>query len=426
MRAGTIAIVATLVLVAPAGNRTEAATIALACGAVGTEFQFCQDGARAWAAETGNEVRIVSTPNSATERLSFFQLLLAFGSADVDVFQIDLIWSGLLGPHFLDLTEHFDPGEIEAFYPSLVENATADGRLVGIPWFADAGLLYYRTDLLDKYGYQVPKTWAELADMAERIQKEERAAGQDRMQGIVFQASAYEGLTCNALEWIDSNGGGSIVEPDGTISVDNPRVTEVIDEVATWIGGIAPTGVLSYTEEESRGVFQSGNAVFMRNWPYAWALANAEDSPIKGKVGIAALPAWTDGGSPTSVLGGSELSVSRYSMHVPEAVDLVRYLTSRAEQKRRAIEASFNPTIQDLYQDPDILEASPFVSDLRASFDNAAPRPTKATGLAYTQVSSAFFNAVHSVLSGSERAEPAFADLRSRLEWLSRRWQPEG
>lgn len=104
----------------------------------------------------------------------------------------------------------------------------------------------------------------------------------------------------------------------------------------------------------------------------------------------------------------------------------MRYLTSREEQKRRAIEGSFNPTIQDLYQDPEILAASPFVGELRASFDNAVPRPTKVTGLAYTQVSSAFFNTVHSVLSGSEEAEPAFADLAERLDWLSRRWRSDG
>jgi trehalose/maltose transport system substrate-binding protein len=110
------------------------------------------------------------------------------------------------------------------------------------------------------------------------------------MRGFVYQAAAYEGLTCDALEWIDSFRGGTIVDPDCRVTDDNPKAVEALTWAASTVGTIAPEGVLSYMEEESRGVFQSGNAVFMRNWPYAWALAQAEDSPIRGKVGTAALP----------------------------------------------------------------------------------------------------------------------------------------
>ena len=165
------------------------------------------------------------------------------------------------------------------------------------------------------------------------------------MLGFVFQAKAYEGLTCNALEWIDSFGGGQIVAEDGSITINNEQAAAALELAASWIGDIAPEGVLNYAEEESRGVFQSGNAVFMRNWPYAWALGNAPDSPIAGKIGVTQLPKGGEDGKHTGVLGGWQLAVSKYSQNAELAVDLVRHLTSPEEQKRRAIKGSYNPTI---------------------------------------------------------------------------------
>src|SRR5262249_46227433 len=161
----------------------------------------------------------------------------------------------------------------------------------------------------------------------------------------VFQARAYEGLTVNALEWIASYGGGTIVDAAGKITVNNVQAVAAIDTAARWIRTIAPEGVLTYTEEESRGVFQAGDAVFMRNWPYAWALANAPDSPIKGKVGIAPLPKGGPDGKHVAALGGQQLAVSRYSAHPDLAADLVLYLTGAAEQKRRAIASACHPAI---------------------------------------------------------------------------------
>src|SRR5262249_22317901 len=136
----------------------------------------------------------------------------------------------------------------------LIDNDTVDGKLVAAPWFVDAGLLYYRKDLLEKYGKDVPKTWDELAGAAKAVMDGEAKAGNTAMQGYVWQGRAYEGLTCNALEWIASYGGGSIVGPDGAVTIDNPQAAKALDTAKGWIGTISPKGVLSYGEEESRGV----------------------------------------------------------------------------------------------------------------------------------------------------------------------------
>lgn len=402
----------------------QSATISISCGAVGLELEICQEGAEAWAEATGNQVNVVSTPNSATERLALYQQILAANSADIDVFQIDVIWPGILGSHFIDLAEHIDQEVIDQHFETIVQNNTLDDRLVAMPWFTDAGLLYYRADLLEKYGKQPPTTWQELTDTAREIQEGERDEGNDRMLGFVFQAKAYEGLTCDALEWIDSFGGGQIVAEDGSITINNERAAAALELAASWIGDIAPEGVLNYAEEESRGVFQSGNAVFMRNWPYAWALGNAPDSPIAGKIGVTQLPKGGEDGKHTGVLGGWQLAVSKYSQNAELAVDLVRHLTSPEEQKRRAIKGSYNPTIATLYEDPEILEASPFFGELYHTFTNAVARPSQVTGDKYNQVSSEFFNAVHAVLSGKMDAASSLGALERSLDRLSRggRW----
>ncbi len=419
-RAGTVAVGAVFATIAFNSTPTLAASISISCGAVGAELELCRTGAEAWAKETGNEVVIVSTPNSSTERLALYQQILAAGGDDIDVYQIDVIWPGILGSHFIDLAPYMD-GAQGAHFPAIVENNTIDGELKAMPWFTDAGVLYYRKDLLDKHGREVPKTWADLAETARIVLDAERGEGNDRMNGIVFQGRAYEGLTCNALEWIDSYGGGAIVSEDGEVTVNNPQAVAALNEAGSWINEIAPEGVLNYAEEEARGVFQSGNAVFMRNWPYAWSLANSDDSPVKGKVGVVALPKGGADGKSTGTLGGWQLAVAKYSSDPEAAADLVRYLTSEKEQKRRAIEGAYNPTIEALYKDKEVLEAVPFFGSLYETFVNAVARPSRATGDKYNRVSNALWNAAHSVLSGNEDAEKALADLERELNAIKRR-----
>lgn len=417
-RSWMFATAALTALIGAAGT-AGAVEIAISCGAVGQELQYCKDGADAWAKKTGNTVKIVSTPNETSERLALYQQILGSGAADIDVFQIDVIWPGILGNHFIDL-KPYSKGAEAAHFKAIIDNNTIGGKLLAMPWFTDAGVLYYRKDLLEKYGAKPPTTWAELAATAKKVQDGERAAGNAKMWGFVFQGKAYEGLTCVALEWLDSHGGGAIVDAEGNITVNNKQAAAALTEAASWVGKIAPEGVLNYAEEEARGVFQSGNAVFMRNWPYAWALGNGADSPVKDKIGVVALPKGGDTGKATGTLGGWELAVSKYSKNQAAAADLVVYLTGRDEQKRRAVVGSYNPTIADLYQDKDVLAAVPFFGDLYATFTNAVARPSKVTGGNYNKVSNAFWNAAHDVLSGKAKADAALTKLDGELKRIKR------
>lgn len=392
-----------------------AAHLKVSCGSVGQELELCKSAAQAWAARSGHTVEVVSTPQAANERLALYQQILGAGSDRIDVFQIDVVWPGLLDKHLLDL-KPYTKGVEKDHFDGVVQNNTVGGRLVAMPWFIDAGLLYYRKDLLAKYNLKPPKTWAELARAARTVQDAERAAGNSRMWGYVWQGRAYEGLTCNAMEWLVSHGGGTVVDVSGSVTVKNEQATKALETAASWVNTISPPAVLNYGEEEARGVFQSGNAVFMRNWPYAWSLAQAPDSAVKGKVGVAVLPMGSGPGSRfAATLGGQQLAVSRYSRHPAVAAELVMYMTSREVQKERAIQGSFNPTLWPLYADRDVLKAAPFMGELYGVFAFAVGRPAAPTGPRYNQVSQAFWSRAHEVLAGKMSAGEALARLEGEL-----------
>ncbi|MGM0984323.1 MAG: ABC transporter substrate-binding protein [Pseudomonadota bacterium] len=401
-------------------SQAQAAELTISCGAVGAELALCEQGVKQWEEKTGHEVDIVSTPNSSTERLSLYQQILSAQSSDIDVMQIDVVWPGLLANHLLDLGDTLGEDAAAGHFDTIVANNTIDDRLVAMPWFTDAGVLYYRKDLLEEHGFEAPETWEELTEIATEIQAAEREAGNDRMWGYVFQGRAYEGLTCNALEWIASYGGGTIVDADGEITIDNERAAEALDLAASWIGKISPEGALNYTEEEARGIFQSGNAVFMRNWPYAWSLAQSEESDVRDKVGVVKLPS-AEGHESAATLGGWNLAVSRYTENPELAADLVAFLTGEAEQKRRAIKGAYNPTLAALYEDEEVLAAVPFFGTLYDTFTNAVARPSAPTGDNYGRVSNSFFNAVHQVLSGDQSGAEAVSQVDSELSRIKRR-----
>jgi len=419
-RIGFVAL-ALLASAAPSHAAAPPVELSIACGALGIELRLCTQAVEAWEKKTGNRVRIVTTPNSSTDRLALYLQMLASHTTDIDVLQIDVVWAGILANQLVDLRPYVGEAP-KADFPTLIENDTIDGRLVAMPWWADVGVLYYRKDLLARYGYPPPQTWQALTETAQAIQRGERREGHGGMWGFVFQGRAYEGLTCNALEWIDSFGGGTIVDDKtGAITVDNPRAVAALALAARWIGDIAPKGVLSYDEEASRGVFQTGNAVFMRNWPYAWALSQSADSAVRGKVGVTVLPSGGAGGKSVGTLGGWQLAVSRYSKHPAEAADLVSFLTSAEQQKKRAIAASYNPTIVALYDDPDVLAANPFFAALRAPLEAATARPSRIVGPYYNHFSNDLWRAVHDILASEAKPAPRLAALAEDLDRLKYR-----
>jgi trehalose/maltose transport system substrate-binding protein len=377
--------------------------------------------AEEWAQKTGNKVEYFFRPSETSTALQVYQQYWAAKSPDVDVYLVDVIWQGVAAPHAVDLKKYYKEDEIAAYFPRIIENNTVDGKLVSIPVYTDAGLLFYRTDLLEKYGYDAPpKAWEELAAMARKIQEGERAAGNGDFQGFVFEGRAGESVTCNALEWIYSYGGGTIVEPDKRVTINNPNAIKALDTAHSWIGTISPAGVTIYGEEEARNVWQAGNAAFMRNWPYAYALGADPKSAVSGKFAVTVLPKGGDNGKHVACLGGWQLMISAYSKVPDAAADLVRYLSSADLQKKGAIIWSILPTRPALYSDPDVLAKYPWFKIMVDVFNNAVPRPSTIMGANYNQLSTAFFQNVNKVLTGDESAEEAVSQVENVAKRLVR------
>jgi trehalose/maltose transport system substrate-binding protein len=364
--------------------------------------------------ETGIRVSLLPSPDSARQRLAMWKELLGTGAAGPDVYGIDVIWPGILNEYFIDLKPYF-ANEIPLQFPEIAISYTVDKKLVAMPYRADVGLLFYRTDLLRQYGYrEPPRTWDELEMMAARIQAGERAKGKKQFWGFVWQGAADEVLTCDALEWQAAEGGGRIIERDRTISVNNPQAIRAWQRAAHWVGSISPPGVVGYREWDSLNVWVAGDAAFMRHWPSAYIDSRAAGSLIRNKFDTAPLPGGKAGRVGT--LGGWGLAVSRFSAHPREALELVRYLIRRDVQVKRARMLSQPPTLPQLYNLPEVLEPNPHFALLRQAFQTGiVSRPSDVTGKKYEDVSDAYIQAVHSVLTGEKSAPEAAVALENEL-----------
>jgi trehalose/maltose transport system substrate-binding protein len=343
---------------------------------------------------------------------------LAAGAADIDVFEIDVIWTARFAP----LAREID-GQLQSQAAGLVGEAvdgnTVDGRLMAMPYQAGVGLLYCRLDLLEKYGLQPPETWAELEAHARLIQEGERATNPE-FWGFVWFGLASEGLTCAALEWQAANGGGTIIEPDGTVSVNNPRTVAAFARAAGWIGTITPPAVHEFSSGEVRDVFAAGNAAFLRSWAHVGAeIEERATSTVKDRVVVTQLPAG-DGpeGRRLGARGGASLMISRTSAKAEAAAEYVRYLTSPQIQKSMALERSRLPAVLSVYEDPDIARKVwhlPLLARIMAE-GNFVSRPVVAAGRRYADVSAAYAEAVDRILKGQADAGAAVAELETRLK----------
>ncbi len=370
-------------------------------GSVGSDHNRDLILAAEFTKDTGIGVNIVEGAASSTDHYS--QLVRDFQghSSAFDVMVIDVIWPGAFAPYLVDLKPYFSSAEIARQAPGIVANDTVGGHLVAMPWFGDFGILYYRTDLLKKYGFSAPPTtWDQLTSMATTIAAGERKSNAN-FSGFVFQGDSYEGLTCDALEWLASSGTPGFIV-NGKADLNNPSFIKMLSLVKSWVGTISPRGVTSMEEEGARNIFDSGNAAFMRNWPYAYALSAAKGSKIAGKFDVTTLPAET-GSKPVGTVGGWQLAVSKYSKNIPASVEFVRYMTSPAVEKFDALFASYVPTIASVASDPVVRAANPYLKPQIANVMRVA-RPAGLLGINYQQASTDIYQGINSVLNGSNPA----------------------
>lgn len=397
-------------IVCPEGD----AEVTFSNGAVGIEAEVNQAMADIFTGICPNvTIQFVENPTSATDILNLYLQLWEAESPDVDVFQVDVIWPAIIAPHVVDMNEYIDADTIGGVFEDMVAGQTVEGRLVAIPWFSDAAGLYMRTDLLDKYGLDAPTTWEELEDAAAIIQEGEQAEGNSEFTGYVWQGNDYEGLTCDAHEWLVSTTGDSFITADGAVNVTDPAFAALVERAAGWVGTISPEAVTTYQEEESRNVFQSGNAAFMRNWPYAFPLGNADDSAVAGLFEWVPLP--NGGNRVGACLGGWQVAVSRYSDNVEASVEFAKFMTGYEVQRVRALVMGLLPSRPAVYEDADVA-ANPLFAAAGPILGTAYPRPSVITGDRYAEASAIFSGGIHAILTGEMGVEEGLAELEAALE----------
>lgn len=356
-------------------------------------------------------VRDETLPASTDEQHQFYAINLEGGSADFDVLSMDVVWvqEFARAGWIRDLGHLLPRDERAGFFPGPMEAVTFGDTIYAIPWYIDAGVFYYRKDLLEKHGRSVPRTWEELVRTARHITAREKG-----VYGYIWQGKQYEGLICNVLEFFWGNGGDVLQE--GRPVIDSEENVAAIAFMRDLIARfrVSPPLVTTAIEEPTRHIFGNGRALFMRNWPYAWNVFNAEGSLVKGKVGIAALPAFP-GHPSASTLGGWQLGVNRFSRHPKEAEELVRFLTSPEVQKTMALTVGYKPTRTSVYQDRELKEKQPFITSLYGILMKAKPRPVSPYYMMMTQVMQPEFSAI---ITGIKTPQEGLRSAERQIEHI--------
>lgn len=362
----------------------------------------------------GIRVREEILPATTDEQHQFYVINLAGGAADFDVIDMDVIWV----PEFAraswlaELTPHIPAGELAPLHPAALQADWLDRKLFAVPWFVDAGVLYYRKDLLDKYGFAPPQTYPELVEQAQRILAAER---DPRLMGFVWQGMQYEGLVCAALEFIRGNG-GDVLDPEGRVALTDPATLDALTFMNDLVHrhGVTPPLVTTLNEESARHIFQSRRAVFMRNWPYAWPLLNRDDSPVAGLVGLAVVPHFP-GHESAPTLGGFHLGVNANSRHANEAVQFIRFMIRYRAQKQILMRVGVLAAHREIYADPEVRAAMPQLELLLPSLERVQPRPVTPYYLMISQILQPELSAA---LTGIRAPPRAMALARRQIEHL--------
>jgi multiple sugar transport system substrate-binding protein len=345
--------------------------------------------------QSGIKVRVEIGPHSTTAAHALVSQKLKNADPDLDVFMMDVIWpSEFVSAKWIQALDAFFPPQDQAdFFPAAISACTIEGKIYGVPFETSSGLLFCRRDLLEQYGYPPPETWEQLVEQAEQIVSRERSKN-PALRGYCGQFKQYEGLVCNMQEFLLSNQGKLFDNAVRRSTMGSRANLQAVRFVRNKIiGKVASRGVLTYEEPESLHVFIQGHAVFLRDWPYAWEIANnPKASAIAGKVYITVLPHFA-GGQSAATLGGWQFAISAYSRKKTLAWEFVRYMTSPSVQKTFALEAAKRPSRRSVYNDPEVLSRNPHFAKLREAFEKARPRPAIPLYPVYSSILQKFYDA---------------------------------
>jgi multiple sugar transport system substrate-binding protein len=359
-------------------------------------------------------IQIIEAPNATDLTENLYTSAFILGDSPYDFVYMDVIWTSKFAAAgwLLDLSDRVTDQDLKAFLDKDVEAGRYKGKLYRIPVRSDAGMLYYRKDLLEQVGAKPPETFEELVNLSRELQEKKAARW-----GYVWQGAQYEGLPAMFVEILQGFGGFWVNPDTNEVGLDKPEAIKAVEFLRSVIAqGISPPGVTTYREEDTRRLFVSGEAVFLRNWPYVWASANEDASKIKGKVGIKPM-VHVPGKKGGAGLGGWGLGISKTSKHPEEAWKAIKYFTSVQPQRRFTLETGSISSRRDLFADPKIIAKYPHYPKFQKVVESAVLRPSIAQYAQASDILQRYLNATISnpQLSAENAMKSAANETRSLL-----------
>lgn len=363
--------------------------------------------AAAWnEANPDRPVRIQWLPPDANEQRRQLFLELNAGSSLFDVVSMDVIWTGEFANNgwiedLSDLRQEVEGNSLEAS----INSCTWDGRMWCLPYSSNAGFLYYRTDLVE----EPPETWDELMEVG--LQAAEEAG----IAPYVAQGAQYEGMVVNYLEYFWSAGGEVISEEgDEALYAEGDAARRALEFMRTaQQNGFYAPGYNTLIEDPARLAFQRGDAVFMRNWPYAYPLLSGEDeenpSAVAEDFDIAPLPTF-DGEGTISALGGFNVAVNAFSEKKELAREFITFVSQNEDVQLTLGERSLPPTLQSVYE---TLSDDPSMALLSEVLPEAEARPPVPT---YNDISQAMQDNIFPAYNGTESIDSAIQNIETVVE----------
>jgi multiple sugar transport system substrate-binding protein len=357
-------------------------------------------------------INLVEGPFDTNLIENLYTSAFLLGDSPYDIINMDIVWV----PKFaaagwvIDLTDRIAPKQLSKFIPGNVEGGKYRGRLYRIPHASDAGMLYYRKDILEQSGIPAPTTFEEMASISQNLQKQGKTTW-----GYLWQGKQYEGVSAMFVEVLAGFGGFWANPQTFEVGLDRPESIKAVEFLKSTITSrISPPGVTTYGEEETRLLFQSGQSLFLRNWPYVWRLANAEGSKVKGKIAIAPMLSSKDkqGGS---CLGGWGWGISKTSKHPEQAWRAIQYLTSEATQRKFILETGLIPSYKSLFTDKKIVAKYPHYPQLLKVVERPALRPPLAQYAQASDILQRYLSAAFTGRMSSEKAMKAAASETRNL-----------
>jgi multiple sugar transport system substrate-binding protein len=359
------------------------------------------------AAHADERVSLVELPEAADQQRQQFVTTLQAKSDRYDVLGLDVVWTAEFAKSgWLQELNKSDFPQAQ-YLPGPYESAVFDGKLWVAPWNTNGGLLFYRKDILDKEGKQPPKTWEDVEQLSKTL------GPKYHIGGYAGQFNKYEGLTVNFAEMVWS-AGGNILDSSGKVVVDSPEARKGLDFlVSGFKQGWIPKEAITYQEEPVRRAFQQGKLLFMREWPYAYTLAQG-DPAIKGKFAVEPLPGFA-GGTPATSIGGYNLGISAYSKHKQSAVDFIKWITAPDQMRDRLVKASEVPALAALYDDASLQQQIPYLKEMKDNLLHSRARPVTPF---YNDVTLAIQENVYPALQGQKDSGAALGGLSSKLQQI--------